>query len=172
MSLLIHLGLDFKHMFWELVACNAIFHCVTFIPMPGFGTVVSLASAGPFLLTFCCYACYSCGHYLLQTVTNILNHFPVCFSTKPCKYFKEGKGECPFNDKCFYQHAYPDGSLASPKPRHRRRRVNADDELDEFPRIYLWDFISNRDDELEDMLEEFQMDLLELEEALFLSFMS
>lgn len=43
-------------------------------------------------------------------------------SKKPCKYFDKGRGECPFNEKCFYLHALPDGRVASPKPVHRRRR--------------------------------------------------
>ena len=48
------------------------------------------------------------------------------FSKKPCKYFKQGEGECPFNDSCFYKHAYPDGRPASPRPRRpRKRRVGA-----------------------------------------------
>ena len=38
---------------------------------------------------------------------------------KPCQYFKQGKGECPFYDKCFYLHALPDGSIAPPQPRPR-----------------------------------------------------
>jgi len=44
------------------------------------------------------------------------------YSKKPCKYFDKGRGECPFNETCFYLHAYPDGRIASPKPIYRRRR--------------------------------------------------
>lgn len=37
---------------------------------------------------------------------------------KPCKYFEQGKGTCPFGGKCLYLHAYPDGTRAEPeKPR-------------------------------------------------------
>lgn len=28
---------------------------------------------------------------------------------KDCKYFKQGRGTCPFGNKCFYNHALPDG---------------------------------------------------------------
>ena len=49
---------------------------------------------------------------------------------KPCKYFDEGKGDCPFNENCFYKHAYPDGRPASPKPQRRRQRRNGDGDLD------------------------------------------
>jgi len=42
------------------------------------------------------------------------------FSKKHCKHFNRGKGKCPFNEKCFYLHAYPDGRVASPRPVRRR----------------------------------------------------
>ena len=49
----------------------------------------------------------------------------VCvFSKKHCKHFNRGKGKCPFNEKCFYLHAYPDGRVASPRP--VRRRLHSD----------------------------------------------
>ena len=63
------------------------------------------------------------------------------FSDKPCKYFDEGRGECPFNANCFYKHAYPDGRIASPKPLRRRRRQNADCEFDRMRQIILQEFI-------------------------------
>nr|CAD7394931.1 unnamed protein product [Timema cristinae] len=49
---------------------------------------------------------------------------------KECKYFKSGKGTCPFGNKCFYRHAYPDGTtvdVGPPKgnPRRRRRQVSS-----------------------------------------------
>ena len=31
---------------------------------------------------------------------------------KECKYFNKGVGECPFGNKCFYQHADKDGRSA------------------------------------------------------------
>jgi len=43
------------------------------------------------------------------------------FSKKHCKHFNRGKGKCPFNEKCFYLHAYPDGRVASPRPVRRRQ---------------------------------------------------
>lgn len=33
---------------------------------------------------------------------------------KPCKYFDQGRGSCPFGGKCLYLHALPDGSRAEP----------------------------------------------------------
>lgn len=86
------------------------------------------------------------------------------FSDKPCKYFKEGKGECPFYDKCFYRHAYPDGTTAEPKPRPRRRRQDADGTLDIIDRISLWDFLEERQNRV------FLVDLEEELDSLILNF--
>ena len=57
---------------------------------------------------------------------------------KPCKYFDEGKGDCPFNENCFYKHAYPDGRPASPKPQRRRQRKNGDGDLDIIGEVMPW----------------------------------
>lgn len=29
---------------------------------------------------------------------------PCFYSDKPCKYFNEGKGTCPFGESCLYKH--------------------------------------------------------------------
>ena len=81
-------------------------------------------------------------------------------SQKPCKYFDQGRGECQFNDKCFYLHAYPDGTKAEPQPRKPRSRRNADGDLDYLQRLLLWDFLQEREDRLDSLL------LLELEDDL------
>lgn len=65
-------------------------------------------------------------------------------SKKPCKYFDEGRGECQFNENCFYRHAYPDGRPASPKPKGRRKRQNADGELDLMTQYSLWEYLEER----------------------------
>ena len=95
-------------------------------------------------------------------------NFSSYFSNKHCKYFKRGKGDCPFNDKCFYLHAYPDGTKAQPKPVIRRRRQNADGELDLINQNVLWDFLEERQNrpspllllELESDLEMLLLDLM------------
>lgn len=61
----------------------------------------------------------------------LISDYKVALSQKPCKYFKEGRGECPFAGACFYRHAYPDGSKADmPPPRPRRRQQNNDGDYD------------------------------------------
>lgn len=54
-------------------------------------------------------------------------------SAKPCKYFKQGEGQCPFGNKCFYLHALPDGTRKDVGPPKRKRRFDAEGEL----QVYL-----------------------------------
>ncbi|KAJ1530609.1 hypothetical protein ONE63_005489 [Megalurothrips usitatus] len=65
-------------------------------------------------------------------------------SNKQCKYFKQGRGKCPFGNKCFYLHAYPDGTKVDTGPPIRRHRQNADGETDVL-QLFLWDFLDERD---------------------------
>ena len=103
------------------------------------------------------------SHY--DTKRNLILLIPVS-STKPCKYFDQGRGECPFNAHCFYLHAYPDGRKASPRPVRRRRRQDDSGELSLIEHIVLWDFfeeqrrslafqLSSLSDDLADDLQEF-----------------
>nr|XP_023027142.1 probable E3 ubiquitin-protein ligase makorin-1 isoform X2 [Leptinotarsa decemlineata] len=80
-------------------------------------------------------------------------------SKKDCKYFKKGQGKCPFGNKCFYLHAFPDGSRCDVGPPLRQRRPrNHDHEIDVL-QVMLWDFLDERDfpwqslaDDLEDLV--------------------
>lgn len=59
----------------------------------------------------------------------LIDDYKNALSRKDCKYFKKGQGKCPFGNKCFYLHAFPDGSKCDvgPPPRQRRpRNVDAD----------------------------------------------
>ena len=62
--------------------------------------------------------------------SNIFIFFNFFYSVKDCKYFKSGRGKCPFGNKCFYLHAYPDGTKADVGPPLRQRRHNADGDID------------------------------------------
>jgi len=78
------------------------------------------------------------------------------FSKKHCKHFSRGKGKCPFNEKCFYLHAYPDGRVASPQPVQRRpRRPPADVE-----------YSDDDDDDDDDVLVVEQVSLYDMVEML------
>ncbi|KAB0801132.1 hypothetical protein PPYR_05486 [Photinus pyralis] len=60
---------------------------------------------------------------------------------KPCKYFKQGAGECPFGNKCFYLHALPDGTKTDVGPPKRRPRQAREDRVIgiELDQMILWD---------------------------------
>ncbi|XP_052778408.1 probable E3 ubiquitin-protein ligase makorin-1 [Mya arenaria] len=47
----------------------------------------------------------------------LIQGYKQALGKKPCKYFDKGRGECPFNEKCFYLHMNPDGTKAEPNPR-------------------------------------------------------
>jgi hypothetical protein len=68
-------------------------------------------------------------HFIISLNINPIIDFEYN-STKPCKYFKQGQGECPFAGACFYLHAYPDGRKAEMPPPRQRRRQNHDGELE------------------------------------------
>lgn len=82
----------------------------------------------------------------------LIEGYKRALSKKPCKYFDEGRGECPFNDSCFYLHLLPDGTKPPPQPRRRRRRQNADGDLDLEENVSLWDFFQERRNRLEGFL--------------------
>ncbi|XP_018566741.1 probable E3 ubiquitin-protein ligase makorin-1 isoform X2 [Anoplophora glabripennis] len=89
----------------------------------------------------------------------LIDDYKNALSRKDCKYFKKGQGKCPFGNKCFYLHAFPDGSKCDvgPPPRQRRPR-NVDTDIDVL-QVMLWDFLDERDfpwqslaDDLEDLV--------------------
>ncbi|XP_068163666.1 probable E3 ubiquitin-protein ligase makorin-1 [Antennarius striatus] len=43
---------------------------------------------------------------------------------KPCQYFDEGRGTCPFGANCFYKHAFPGGRLEEAQPPRQQPRSN------------------------------------------------
>ncbi|XP_036978427.1 probable E3 ubiquitin-protein ligase makorin-1 isoform X1 [Acanthopagrus latus] len=45
--------------------------------------------------------------------------------SKPCRYFDEGRGTCPFGSNCFYKHAFPDGRLEEAQPQRRQAGSNS-----------------------------------------------
>lgn len=85
----------------------------------------------------------------------LIQEYKTALKVKPCKYFNEGAGECPFGSSCFYKHAYPDGSIAtSVNPRRRRRKSLLD-----LTNFILWDILTtNEDDWSNDELESLYLD--------------
>lgn len=98
----------------------------------------------------------------------LINDYKKAMGQKPCKYFKQGQGQCPFAGACFYLHARPDGTrVEMPPPRQRRVRRNGDGESESLLDVLLWNYIENRDDpefmfslDLEDLLDMRELGLL------------
>lgn len=59
----------------------------------------------------------------------LIKDYKCALSQKDCKYFKQGRGKCPFGNKCFYLHALPDGTKTDvgPPPRQTRRQTHDGD---------------------------------------------
>ncbi|KAL8589277.1 hypothetical protein ACOMHN_039920 [Nucella lapillus] len=77
--------------------------------------------------------------------TQLIEGYKNALKEKPCRHFDQGRGDCPFNDSCFYKHALPDGSMAPPKPRRQRRVYNEEEEEVNWLEFTLWDFLERRD---------------------------
>lgn len=62
----------------------------------------------------------------------LIDDYKKALAKKDCKYFKKGGGKCPFGNKCFYLHAFPDGTKCDvgPPPRQRRRRLYDHSDID------------------------------------------
>ncbi|XP_051776462.1 probable E3 ubiquitin-protein ligase makorin-1 [Erpetoichthys calabaricus] len=76
----------------------------------------------------------------------LIQKYKDAMSNKPCRYFDEGRGTCPFGGNCFYKHAFPDGRIEEPQTRRRqlgssgRHRVNQSQR-----RTPLWDLFDERE---------------------------
>lgn len=86
----------------------------------------------------------------------LLKNYKEQLKKKQCKYFNEGKGDCPFGNKCFYRHETADGVAVDvgPPEQQKRRAVRAPRAFDndiEFSReliqrIFLNDFLAMREE--------------------------
>ncbi|KAM9309580.1 putative E3 ubiquitin-protein ligase makorin-1 [Pholidichthys leucotaenia] len=63
--------------------------------------------------------------------------------SKPCRYFDEGRGTCPFGSNCFYKHAFPDGRLEEAQP--HRRQTGSNSRNRNSRRTPLWDILDERE---------------------------
>ncbi|KAJ7994390.1 hypothetical protein DPEC_G00248790 [Dallia pectoralis] len=73
----------------------------------------------------------------------LIEEFKFGVSKKHCKYFDQGRGTCPFGAKCFYMHAYADGTRAEPdKP---RKQLGCEGNVRFLNSVRLWDFIEERE---------------------------
>ncbi|KAJ8961480.1 hypothetical protein NQ318_014728 [Aromia moschata] len=75
-----------------------------------------------------------------------------------CKYFRKGKGKCPFGNTCLYLHALPNGKVMDvgpPRPRRRRPGYSPGIDSELVNQILFW----LNEDDLEYDDSEFDLDL-------------
>lgn len=91
----------------------------------------------------------------------IIQFYKLKLGQTACKYFKQGAGECPFGNKCFYLHQYKDGSLADLPEPTRRYRLNRNGLAEAYSNIIRIDFdFSDDENDDFDILEFFRHSLL------------
>ncbi|KAM6292532.1 E3 ubiquitin-protein ligase makorin-1 isoform 3-T3 [Porphyrio hochstetteri] len=71
----------------------------------------------------------------------LIQKYKEAMSNKPCRYFDEGRGSCPFGGNCFYKHAYPDGRREEPQ----RPKVGTASRYRAQRRNRFWEFIEERE---------------------------
>ncbi|XP_075611668.1 E3 ubiquitin-protein ligase makorin-1 isoform X2 [Balearica regulorum gibbericeps] len=71
----------------------------------------------------------------------LIQKYKEAMSNKPCRYFDEGRGSCPFGGNCFYKHAYPDGRREEPQ----RPKVGTSSRYRAQRRNRFWEFIEERE---------------------------
>ncbi|KAL8222404.1 UNVERIFIED_CONTAM: E3 ubiquitin-protein ligase makorin-1 [Gekko kuhli] len=71
----------------------------------------------------------------------LIQKYKEAMSNKPCRYFDEGRGSCPFGGNCFYKHAYPDGRREEPQ----RQKVGTSSRYRTQRRNRFWEFIEERE---------------------------
>lgn len=69
--------------------------------------------------------------------------FKNAVSKKPCKFFLEGRGTCPFGDRCLYLHQDPFGR--KPGPERVRKQLGPEGNVRFMNNVRLWDFIEERE---------------------------
>ncbi|CAH0562364.1 unnamed protein product [Brassicogethes aeneus] len=90
----------------------------------------------------------------------LIDDYKKALSKKDCKYFKRGQGKCPFGNKCFYLHAFPDGSKCDVGPPPRQRRFHGFDtsDIEVLQQVMLWEILDESEfpwtslDDIEDLV--------------------
>ncbi|TRY70267.1 hypothetical protein TCAL_11375 [Tigriopus californicus] len=77
----------------------------------------------------------------------LLTDYRLNLNKKECKYFRRGRGECPFGNKCFYRHVDASGlAVDVGPPQTRTRRANENGDITEAQRVLMMDFLNLRDE--------------------------
>lgn len=94
----------------------------------------------------------------------LLTDYRTALGAKNCKYFRLGRGRCPFGNKCFYRHALPDGTVIDVGQPRRYRKPHRDSRQDrdrnrDWDRDDLMDFLDYYPWRMEDQLDQYWLDL-------------
>jgi len=72
----------------------------------------------------------------------LIGCYKIALSQKNCRYYRNGEGQCPFGNKCFYRHALPDGQEVDVGP--PKRIMGADGRVPNGNQsTTLWDFVED-----------------------------
>jgi len=79
-------------------------------------------------------------------------------SKRPCKYFDQGKGKCPFGKNCFYLHAYPNGEKQDRSKIVSKTVRDSNGQTRTIDQSTIWDFIGERNTRASDLMALFNDD--------------
>jgi len=92
----------------------------------------------------------------------LIERYKVALSKKACRYYRNGGGQCPFGNKCFYLHALSNGQVVDVgPPRRQPRRQNASGTVDPSQAVSIWEFLEEWElqwMDIEDFMEMFDSD--------------
>ncbi|XP_026857973.2 probable E3 ubiquitin-protein ligase makorin-1 [Electrophorus electricus] len=99
---------------------------------------------------------------------NLIQKYKDGMGSKPCRYFDEGRGTCPFGANCFYKHAFPDGHLEESSAPPQRRQTASNGRNRNSRRTPLWDLLDERESSDSMDNEDEEMVTFELSEMLLM----
>lgn len=76
--------------------------------------------------------------------SKMITSYKESLSRKPCKYFDQGRGKCPFAKYCFYLHAYPDGTKQDKSKLICKRAINKNGDIQDL-QVHLSDILDGND---------------------------
>ncbi|XP_068163664.1 probable E3 ubiquitin-protein ligase makorin-1 [Antennarius striatus] len=103
-------------------------------------------------ITNCCPKCGITSNFVIPSEfwvededdkQKLIQKYKDGMRNKPCRYFDEGRGTCPFGAICFYKHAFPGGRLLEAQP--PRRQPGSNDRNRQNSRTPLWNIFEEQE---------------------------
>ncbi|XP_068163658.1 probable E3 ubiquitin-protein ligase makorin-1 [Antennarius striatus] len=103
-------------------------------------------------ITNCCPKCGITSNFVIPSEfwvededdkQKLIQKYKDGMRNKPCRYFDEGRGTCPFGAICFYKHAFPAGQLLEAQP--PRRQPGSNDKNMQNSRTPLWNIFEEQE---------------------------